>query len=64
MLAGNDLYTHYAAEVASPQCTFTCKPTNRKRPRPTALKDYTRHLGRVGRFGSQPCPTNGPTATR
>ena len=23
-----------------------------------------RSLGRVGRFDSQPCPTNGPTATR
>ena len=42
---------------------YTTQPT-RKRPRPTALKDYTRRLGRVGRSRSQPCPSKGPTATR
>ena len=42
---------------------YTTRPTG-KRPRPTALKDYTRRLGRVDRYRSQPCPSKGPTATR
>ena len=42
---------------------YTTRPTG-KRPRPTALEDYTCRLGRVGRYRSQPCPSNGPTATR
>ena len=36
---------------------------NGNRSRPTALKDNMHRLGRVGRCRSQPCPTNGPTAT-
>ena len=39
-------------------------PLNVNRPRPTALKDDIYSLDRVGRYRSQPCPTNGPTATR
>jgi len=38
--------------------------SNVKRPIPTALFPFFHCIGRVGRFGSQPCPSNGPTATR
>ena len=36
----------------------------RKQTKTYGLAFSQRSLGRVGRFGSQPCPTNGPTATR
>ena len=39
----------------------TYKLTNRKKPRPTALKDNMHRLGRVGRFTPNPAlPTDQP----
>jgi len=36
----------------------------RKQTKTYGLVFSRRSLGRVGRFSSQPCPINGPTATR
>ena len=36
----------------------------RKQTKTYGLAFSQRSLGRIGRFGSQPCPSNGPTATR
>ena len=38
--------------------------SRKKKTKTYGLAFSQRSLGRVGRFGSQPCPTNGPTATR
>ena len=39
--------------------------TNQQKQTKTyGLVSLNRSLGRVGRFRSQPCPTNRPTATR
>ena len=43
---------------------FTYKRIKRKKTKTYGLVFSLLSLGRVGRFGSQPCPTNGPTATR
>ena len=40
------------------------KLTNGKRTKTYGLVSLHHSLGRVGRFRSQPCPSNGPTATR
>ena len=40
------------------------KCAQRKQTKTYGLAFSRRSLGRVGRFGSQPCPSNGPTATR
>ena len=43
---------------------FTYKRIKRKKTKTYGLVSLHHSLGRVGRFGSQPCPTKGPTATR
>ena len=47
------LYPFFAKKCAQPKQTNTY-----------GIVFSRRILGRVGRFGSQPCPFNGPTATR
>ena len=43
---------------------FTYKRIKRKKTKTYGLVSLHHSLDRVGRFGSQPCPTKGPTATR
>jgi len=43
---------------------FIYKRIKRKKAKTYGLVSLYHSLGRVGRFGSQPCPTKGPTATR
>ena len=43
---------------------FAKKCAQRKQTNTYGIVFFRRSLGRVGRFGSQPCPFNGPTATR
>ena len=43
---------------------FTYKRIKQKKTKTYGLVSLHHSLGRVGRFRSQPCPTNRPTATR
>ena len=43
---------------------FAQKCAQRKQTNTYGIVFSRRNVDRVGRFGSQPCPFNGPTATR
>ena len=53
-------------ELRREYCTHSSSKNARKRKQTKTygLAFSLRSLDRGGRFGSQPCPTNGPTATR
>jgi len=62
-MVSNDRYNNRTTRKTL-RTIFTYRRIKRKQTKTYGLVSSPRNLGRVGRFGSQPCPSKRSTATR